>query len=523
MKCFVAKTNSKNEKDKDLISSEFQKYIRSKEFKELLEKYRESIDSGECRFIDSDDLLDIAEYFHLKKHTDKAVEAAEYCLHLYPDNDKAKVFIASVYMLNENYDGARKIIESVNDDNNINVAYLKAELMMYDMKYDDVEVFLLGVLESVRNGEISFLDDNDDEGVLMDYTIDVAMLYCDYQQWDRAEEWLDRTGPVDDGVAMADYIMAKARVKTAKGELKEAVRLWNKYIDEDAYSSMAWVQLAQCQYQLGDCSEALKSAQYAETISPDFAETYISEGSSLFALGHYEEAVEKYQKFLQLVPGDVQAELLTASTLFAMKRYEEASEHILNAVGEMERMIAEDEVNVPDVIGSEVFRQAAYIFAALQRVDEALYYADRLLLYGVPDVKHQLLRAAILLESGQVKKAFSLFEETLKGAGHDPEVYIMVGCMLVDANVIESGYNLLSQTLKIIAESGGEKYLGYDRLAYASLAMEHYDEFLDALKISAKYMPLETVSIFSSLFPEGMPVTEYVDYAKTHVVSLPND
>ena len=53
-----------------MIPAEFQKYIRSKEFKDLLAKYQQASLNGEDIFIDEDDLLDIGEYYHVKGDAD---------------------------------------------------------------------------------------------------------------------------------------------------------------------------------------------------------------------------------------------------------------------------------------------------------------------------------------------------------------------------------------------------------------------------------------------------------------------
>ena len=49
-----------------MIPSDFQRYIRSNEFKTLLAKVQEAIEHGAGEYFDADDLVDVAEYFHVK-------------------------------------------------------------------------------------------------------------------------------------------------------------------------------------------------------------------------------------------------------------------------------------------------------------------------------------------------------------------------------------------------------------------------------------------------------------------------
>ena len=63
-----------------MSQTEFRRYILSSEFKQLLQCYEETVASGEHAYFDTDDLIDIAEYYNIKKDIDASVGAAEYCL-----------------------------------------------------------------------------------------------------------------------------------------------------------------------------------------------------------------------------------------------------------------------------------------------------------------------------------------------------------------------------------------------------------------------------------------------------------
>ena len=63
-----------------MSSAEFAKYIHSSEFKHLLLQYENALETGGLVFFDSDDLIDIAEYYHISGELDKAEAAADYCL-----------------------------------------------------------------------------------------------------------------------------------------------------------------------------------------------------------------------------------------------------------------------------------------------------------------------------------------------------------------------------------------------------------------------------------------------------------
>ena len=99
-----------------MSQTEFQKYIHSKKFKDLLTKYEEGISSGSMPYIDTDDLIDIAEYYHINNRMADSEKAVEYCLELSPNDEYALFFKARLMLtVYHNPTEAQRIIESIDD------------------------------------------------------------------------------------------------------------------------------------------------------------------------------------------------------------------------------------------------------------------------------------------------------------------------------------------------------------------------------------------------------------------------
>ena len=507
-----------------MIPAEFQKYIRSKEFKDLLAKYQQASLNGEDIFIDEDDLLDIAEYYHVKGNADEAEKVTDYMLRIFPDNTKALVFKARRAVIMGDVDKAEYYSDLITGDEMTDVVYLRAEIMVCREKVKEADNYLEKHYETLPeedfDGETTSLsiydeeDEEDDVVTRSDYALDIAMMFCDHGEWELSEKWLNRVKDPE-LIDVGDYLEIKAILLTAQEKYKEAEPIWNKYIDLDAYSLRAWLQLSQCQFHTGQSQEAIQSAEYAIAIAPDVPEAYIVKGNSLFSLGDNEGALECFKKLLELCPNDIQGELLISSVLFTMERYEEGYEHIVTAISLMEDADFND---IPEIAQSEIYKQAAYLCTAMGKKDEALQYADKISLSGLNEEKSKLLKAGIYLENRQTAPAFEILSEVLKDSNHDPKMYITIGCMLVDSGLMETGYEMLTQTYNILDKNDIDCNFGYERLAYAALVIGKYDDFLSALEKSISFNPTETVSIFSSLFPENMPISEYLEYAKTHEI-----
>lgn len=500
-----------------MIPEDFQKYIRSNEFKKLLAKYRQFLNSDDEDFFNADDLLDIAEYYHLKNNHDESLRAAQCCSTLYPENEKAQVFIARTYLMNGDIDRAQQVTSEISSDDLLDTVYLRAELMLCKDEAGNAENYLRKHYELLTDNDFNncFSDDDDIDDSILYYPLDVAELFLDFMLCEYAEGWLSLIKDKE-VLESADYLECKARLLTAQEKYADAIPVWNAFIDKQAYSIMAWVQLSQCYYHEGNCAEALQCAQYAEAIDNNTPETYLAAGNSLFSLGKIEESLSMFSKYLSLCPNDIQGELLMASTLYSIGKFDDARSHIDVSISQVEMLVSNGDDNCPDFLCVEVYRQAAYIYSSSGFFDEALRFIDNLLFYNIPIEQYHILRASILLEAKRLKEAFEILTELLKDSKHNPETYINVGCMLVDSNVYEAGFKLLSEVLSIIDGSGVNNGRGYDRLAFAALLTKRYDEFLDALELSVKHLPSETATIFCSFFPMEMPVCQYIEYARSN-------
>lgn len=488
---------------------DFIKYTKSKEFKDLLARYEQALKDNNDEFFDADDLLDIAEYYHMKNDIDAASRAAEYCIELYPNNEKALVFLAKCSIMQGDIENAKRINATLPDSNEPDVILLKAEIMLIDLCVVDADNYLHYIYNNV---------DEEDCDVEL-FPLDVAILFCDYNQWEYAERWLMeiKEQEIKDD---PDYLETLARIYTNTNRYQEAIPVWTKFLDTNAFSGSAWVNLAQCQYQTGRCVDSLSSAEYANAISAQLPEAYIAMGNAHFALGRNTEAINDFERFLDLCPEDPQGELLLAAVMFTDENYDEARKHIEVAIKGISHLTEED---IPLAVLSETYRQAAFICSAQGDINQALHYLDEFKSLGIDEDSTKLLRAAIYIEAHKVQEGFEVINEILSHGSHDNQTYIRIAMLLIDANFHELGYKLLLSAHNIMKMYGEECNIGYDRLAYATLILGKYDEFLSALESSIKYNPTETVTIFSPFFPEGMPLDEYLDYARKNKIKAPTD
>ena len=169
----------------------------------------------------------------------------------------------------------------------------------------------------------------------------------------------------------------------------------------------------------------------------------------------------------------------------------------------------------------EIYRHASFICSAAGKSEEALNYAEHLPLLGITDERYLFVKARIYLEAKEFNKGFEIISGILESNDHDSMIYVQMGCMLVDAGITEYGYKILDTALGNMEKEGAAIEYGYEHLAFAALLSGKYDEFLKALEKSISRNPTDTYCIFSLLFPKYMPLSEYLEYAKTHTIEYP--
>ena len=227
-----------------MSQTEFRRYILSSEFKELLQRYEQTVASGEHAYFDTDDLIDIAEYYNIKKDIDASVGAAEYCLQQSPGEVLALQLLARTCLTEYKDAGqAQAYIDQLGDDNSAETVLIKAEALL--LKDERQQAFDMLAAEYARLQEdaqtggvdaVGYTDDEEDEeecqgDVLECFPLDVAMLLCDYDCFGEAERWMGgySQAPAE---MLFEYWETWGRIYHATGRLQQAADALNKAIDD---------------------------------------------------------------------------------------------------------------------------------------------------------------------------------------------------------------------------------------------------------------------------------------------------
>ena len=113
-------------------------YFKSNRFKHILHEYEELCKENADSFLDSEELADIAEYYHIIGKEEEARAAATYAVNVFPGATAPLCFLArTALFVDKDPVKAELLAEEIIDKTDLDYYYLIAEIMMVLNKYEE--------------------------------------------------------------------------------------------------------------------------------------------------------------------------------------------------------------------------------------------------------------------------------------------------------------------------------------------------------------------------------------------------
>ncbi len=463
-----------------------EKYYKSREFRDLLERYELSLKDGRDEYFGSEELTDIAEYYYTNGKAREAIDVLNYAIGLHPGAVMPLVFRGRIALIdNKDIEEARYYVDMIDDSLDLDCLYLHAEIMIAEGRVDDADRFLTENMERI------------DEDDVPDYILDIATIFIDYNQPDKAAVWLERSDETD----LADYREVKARIAFARGDYEQSERLFEQLLDEDPYSGRYWNSLATTQFMSNRINDAITSSEYSIAINPNDEEALLNKANGLFSLGNFADAMKYYERFHRLCPDEGAGTMFMGNCQLNMGNAREALPYYEEALQQLRKQ---------QVSTAEVLQCLAFTYSQLDRTEDALRCIDEAL--AQPDTNGgeiRVVRGHILLEHGRVKEAISCFLEALRSTSFSHEIFFRIAMSVYDCGYPMIAYRMF-KTYTETHNANGDEGIAY--LASCCLHINKREEYLKNLKLACERNPIEARKILGVEFPEGMDPKDYYDY-----------
>lgn len=231
---------------KNNISPDF----RTPHFKAILQQYeRARQEGGSLPYLESDDLLLLAEYYATQGEYDKGDEVVDHALSLHPDNPDVQTFKCGNLMAQGKLDQAEQLLNLQNDQNDREVLLLRAQLLLN---------------RSQPEGATRCFDQLYRQEQTLDTILDIVDVCLDCYSFDLAKEWIDvayAEAPHHPDVLeiMVDYLHSS-------GNDSQLPPFLNELIDLYPYESRYWKNLAHAYMSMNELAKAHDAIDFALTI-----------------------------------------------------------------------------------------------------------------------------------------------------------------------------------------------------------------------------------------------------------------
>ncbi len=465
-----------------------QAYFEDPEFQELLERYEHSLQEGESIYMDAEELTDIAEYYMMHGDEDKANACIARAQELHPDATDPLVFLARQQLFHGNLPAAYGILYSISDQEDREVVFLHAELLLKERKPQQADRLLRECCDRILEDRDAFI-------------YDAADIMYEYDFADDALIWAIQL--IEEYPKYPDARMLLADIYMKLGRYEEARIHAETVLNEDSFSQGAWMVLAEALAMQEKCEESLEASEYLLAINEKHPEAMLTRASNLFYLNRIDEAHEQYQAYLRQYPGEYAILYLDGVCLSNLERHEEARETLLQALDA-------SSTDAPERV--HIHLQLAYVLSKLHMLDQALEQLEECHNYPEPEnpIDYNLARGHILLENEAYDEAEKHFDLAIKSSKNPYDTLLLIGITLGETGHYTKAADIFQSLHDSAMENAEEKTSPY--LAYCHLFLNNRDLYLRFLKEAAKLNPNTTQFLFSQFYP-GVPVTEYYEMA----------
>ena len=450
------------------------------ELEELLSKFESVVQKGEHHFFDSQDILELADYYIRWMDRDRANKAIELGLLYYPNHPHILLKQAEALAKQNRPSEALKILNSIEPQLNTEPQYYLVKGDVFSqMNLTDQAIHEYKKLLNLNSPNKDFVYNVIGSEYMMKNRFEEALYY-----FKKAVEFDIENCPV-----------ALYRIYFCYSELHkqaEGIVYFQKIIDQAPFNADAWRYISYCYMELHRYEDALENINYAQAINPSDWLIVLKKSDILKALNRYDEAIELLKETLDKDPQNAYMMNVLAETYNEVADYEKASYYFHKAL----------HINPKN---SRAWLGLAETYAHMSQVNES-----------VSCIQHALTNAKndpeALLKAGKLYIVLELYEEALNILQYNfekgynpPELIMWLSIALEKSGYVSDAVDLLSD--QIYHQHKTDAELLYC-LAGILLLYQYRQEGLWTLQQALQANPLKYPILyeFSRFFEEDMEI-----------------
>ena len=264
-------------------------YDNEQHIQMLVQQFEEMWENDSVGFFEVGSFIRLLEYYEKKGQSTMIEALLDIALSQHPTSAQLLIRQANFLFENDDVEKALEILEKTTlvDAGEIEVYFLKAEILTYQRRYEEAQIEL--------DKSLAYANDLD----FYDILLQRASIYEDEGNFEEMFE------------VLKDAIMLNPKGEDALNRMwltvelsekyDESIKLHNKLLDKDAYSYQSWFNLGHAYFCKQQFKEAIEAYDFAYTIKEDFEPAYRDCGEALMNIKKYRKAIQVYRKAIENV------------------------------------------------------------------------------------------------------------------------------------------------------------------------------------------------------------------------------
>lgn len=449
---------------------------KSQDIVQILLKYTAARREGKTCYMDSDDYLDLVDHYSCCNMFSDALEAVESGIGLHPDCEDLKVAKVNALICTKQYDAAQRLLDTLDPEDNIDVYYFRAELLVaLKQDFDGAERnFRKWIVEDGKNFDLSNAKDraNYKENFLQVLSAVYEMKHWMYSPTTMIHKWvelyMEKCSPLTGDISDQELV----KICHEEMMLPDAIKLWTAVLDNNPYLESGWTYLATLYNLVGDTEETQNAAEFALSVKPDDYSAMALRGACLQRHNNFAEAEKMFRKYLDGT-GDMSACVAVAECLVPQGKTDEARKCLKMA----EQYATAKIKDKSQQLEQRKYISSVYYIAGMYK--DALRLTNLVLRYDPLSVEYILQKAGILLRTGKVESSVTVFNTAIDVSGEAFDTVLSAALDLYD----EKQWAYAQTYFRMIVDKkASPQYIHYyTKLAVCCLKTGDYDGFLKNL------------------------------------------
>ena len=320
---------------------------------ELIEAFEQMLDNREYKYYDSEDLVEIIEFYIEVNDSEYAKRALDFAEKMHPDNIDIKIKKVEYFLSINELKRSAKLIQELKDLASNELDYLLVQARFWGMK--NMPRKAIGFYE-----EALLIDDEETDFIcncIGNEYLNLDEVHSALIAFKKAVKF----NPEND-YSFYSIIQCYEEIHNPD----DCIAFLKDFIEDNPYSEVAWLQLGLLYNYKKMYAEAINALDYVIAINPNSIAGHANKAASLEELGEYNQAIETLEETLEYDDSPAVTHLKIGELYEKLEKPQKALKAYHIAIKEDPQL-------------DKVWAKSAALYDKMGNLEEAEYYIQRAL------------------------------------------------------------------------------------------------------------------------------------------------